>query len=41
MSWNAIVSGTTLEAPMVCATCVSRSSSTATIATFGSIVVNG
>ena len=41
MSWNAIVSGTTLEARTVPATASSRSSATGTIATFGSIVVNG
>ena len=41
MSWNSIVSGTTLEAPIVRATASSRSSATGTTATFGSIVVNG
>ena len=41
MSWNSIVSGTTLEAPIVPATAASRSSCTGTTATLGSIVVNG
>jgi hypothetical protein len=41
MSWNAIVSGTTLEARTIAATSSRRSSRTGTIATLGSIVVNG
>jgi hypothetical protein len=41
MSWNSIVSGTTLDAPTVSATASSRGSRTPTTATFGSIVVNG
>ena len=41
MSWNSIVSGTMLEAPIVRATASSRSSCTGTTAMLGSIVVNG
>jgi hypothetical protein len=41
MSWKAIVSFTIGAAPMVSATRSSRSSGTATTATFGSTVVNG
>ena len=41
MSWKKIVSCTTGVAPTVCATASRRSSRTGTIATFGSIVVNG
>ena len=41
MSWKAIVSGTILEARTMSATVFSRSSSTGTMATLGSIVVNG
>ena len=41
MSWNSIVSGTMLEAPIVRATASRRSSRTGRTATFGSIVVNG
>ena len=41
MSWNSIVSGTTFEDRTIRATSFSRSSSTPTTATFGSIVVNG
>ncbi len=41
MSWNSIVSCTTLEAPTVLATASSRSSATGTTATLGSIVVKG
>ena len=41
MSWNSIVSGTSSELPTVSAIRSSRSSGTAAIATFGSIVVNG
>ena len=41
MSWKAIVSQTIFEEPMVSATRSMRSSTTGTIATFGSIVVNG
>ena len=41
MSWKAMVSGTILEAPTTSATVLSRSSSTGTMATLGSIVVNG
>ena len=41
MSWKSIVSHTMFDARTVSATAVRRSSSTATTATFGSIVVNG
>jgi hypothetical protein len=41
MSWKSIVSCTTLEAPIVSATRSSRSSTTGTTATLGSMVVNG
>ena len=41
MSWKSIVSGTMFDARTVCATRSRRSSSTATTAMFGSIVVNG
>ena len=41
MSWKAIVSQTTSEDPNNAATCSIRASRTGTIATFGSIVVNG
>ena len=41
MSWKSIVSGTMFDAPSSAATLSRRSSSTATTATFGSIVVNG
>ena len=41
MSWNSIVSQTMLEAPTVAATCSIRGSLTGTVATLGSIVVNG
>ena len=41
MSWNEIESATMSLAPITVETSVSRSSSTGTIAMFGSIVVNG
>ena len=41
MSWKEIVSATMSLAPMTVETSVSRSSSTGTIAMFGSMVVNG
>jgi hypothetical protein len=41
MSWKAMVSGTIADDPTTCATASRRSSRTGTIATFGSIVVNG
>jgi hypothetical protein len=41
MSWKSIVSGTISDAPTSLATASSRSSATATTATFGSIVVKG
>ena len=41
MSWKSIVSGTMFDARSSAATLSRRSSSTATTATFGSIVVNG
>jgi hypothetical protein len=41
MSWKSIVSYTTFEESIVCATRSRRSSTTGTTATFGSIVVKG
>ncbi len=41
MSWKAMVSGTSSEAPTVSATASRRGSRTGTMATLGSIVVNG